>query len=349
MIPGYVFTTRERLTAYYLDAPPACAPTPVSSHPVAPQHPTNVSIWNCLPYADTAHPSSDAHCRNSRHSKKADRRRFAGPHSKPAPTDSVSATWWTSQGLWAVDTVNAGSFKSSADYRNRTAADAVIMQETKAAGKKVQWMHNQACKGGFKIESTPAKKSTHGGRSAGAAVMVKKRLAIDAHHGLQLTSEPHRAVFAQTSIGQGCTLISLYLRHSEGLSADNRRLLEEAAGELAQIKGPWIIGMDANMEPDIMRRSQWPELVGGTIFAPTVQTCGAATLDYFIVSKDLAPSILGTQVLLDSGFFPHKAVRLLIKGGHSRRSTRTIKRPPRIPGRLPLGPHFSSLASRNMA
>ena len=154
----------------------------------------------------------------------------------------------------------------------------------------------------------------------------------------------YNAVFTKTSIGQGCILVSLYLRHSEGLSADNRKLLEEAAGELAQIKGPWILGMDANMEPEILRRSQWPELVGGTIFAPTVHTCGAATLDYFVVSKDLAPSILGTQVLSDSGFFPHSAVRLLVKGGHSRRFTRTIKRPPRVPGRLPMGLHSEHTA-----
>ena len=102
--------------------------------------------------------------------------------------------------------------------------------------------------------------------------MVKTRLAIEQAHALKIPSATHRATFATTSVADGCTLISAYLRHSEGMSADNQRLLEELAAELAQIRGPWIIGMDANMEPAVLRESKWPELVGGTI---VVWRCGA--------------------------------------------------------------------------
>ena len=59
---------------------------------------------------------------------------------------------------------------------------------------------------------------------------------------LNLSRALHVSIgFFVLSIAQGCTLVSLYLRHSVGLSADNRKLLEEAAAELAQIKGPWVI------------------------------------------------------------------------------------------------------------
>ena len=123
----------------------------------------------------------------------------------------------------------------------------------------------------------------------------------------------------------------MYLRHDEGMSPDNRSFLEGTAAELARLTGPWIIGTDANMNPDELRQSGWLELVNGRLVAPELATCGSATFDYFIVSKSLSTVVHGVQVLDDAGTFPHSPARLLLNAGIPRRHCRAIAKPPQIP------------------
>ena len=339
LVPGYVYTTRERVTAYYADEQQAQAPHAADDMRPAEAHAVPISINDCLLLSRDGNLSANQNVQTKNGKKrKSFRRHFVGPHARPPQHDTIGADWWADQGLWAVDTLNAGSFNSSAHYRAHSSADAVVLQETKTTEDAQDAMRKEAARHGWKMVSTAARRGSHGGRSSGAAVMTKARLALDEKRGLKLQAEPHRAAFADTSVAEGCTLISCYLRHSEGLSADNQVLLEQLAGELAQIDGPWIVGMDGNMDPEILQSSRWPDLVGAVLIAPDAPTCGDARLDYFAVSKDLAPAVLGTQVLTDTGTYPHCAVRMLIKSGSTRRLTRQLQRPSLVPGKLPCGP-----------
>ena len=74
----------------------------------------------------------------------------------------------------------------------------------------------------------------------------------------------------------GVYCVSFWLRDSEGLSAPNMALLDELAHALGSLRGPWIVGGDWNLTPDVLSASRWTELVGGTIAAPALPTCNSS-------------------------------------------------------------------------
>ena len=161
---------------------------------------------------------------------------------------------------WAVDTVNAGSMMASHQYRSTSAADAAILQETKASGPARSELEKEASASGWIPVSTDARESPGGGRSAGAAVLVKNCFSAEQVAGLRLEDEPHRACFASTPIAEGCILISMYLKDGEGMSPHNKTILEQMAAELAGTSQEWIIGTDANMPPEDLISSGWLDL-----------------------------------------------------------------------------------------
>ena len=60
----------------------------------------------------------------------------------------------------------------------------------------------------------------------------------------------------------------LYLKDSHGMSALNRAILEDAAGQLRGLRVPWVIGGDWNLEPATLAASGFPGLVEGVIVHP---------------------------------------------------------------------------------
>ena len=83
-------------------------------------------------------------------------------------------------------------------------------------------------------------------------MFTKKCFGLEKFDALEIPSEPHRAVFTHTTALGGCTVISLYLRHSEGLSPENKTILEKLAAALSLVEGRWIVACDANMPPDVL-------------------------------------------------------------------------------------------------
>ena len=59
--------------------------------------------------------------------------------------------------------------------------------------------------------------------------------------------------------------MTIYLKDSEGLSETNVLLLEETVVALNALKGPWIVGGDWNINPDLLRSSEWLDMVGGVL------------------------------------------------------------------------------------
>ena len=77
----------------------------------------------------------------------------------------------------------------------------------------------------------------------------------------------------------GINCMTVYLRHSEGLSEANQGLLEEAAVALGTLKAPWIAAGDWNMSPQVLASSNWLQMVNGVVFATTLTTCNDNTYD----------------------------------------------------------------------
>ena len=89
--------------------------------------------------------------------------------------------------------------------------------------------------------------------------------------------------------------MSIYLCESEGLSSENMSILEAAAVALGTATGPWIVGGDWNMPPQLLLQSGWLEIVQGVIVAPDPPTCNDSVYDYFVVHWSLAHAVAGVQ------------------------------------------------------
>ena len=87
-----------------------------------------------------------------------------------------------------------------------------------------------------------------------------------------------------------------------------------------------------------MYATGFPELIGGVIQAPRDSTCGARILDYFIVSRDLAPAVLAVHCVADGLFQPHVPVRLLLRASPRADRIRVLKAPRGFAAVLPYGP-----------
>ena len=79
----------------------------------------------------------------------------------------------------------------------------------------------------------------------------------------------------------GMHCVSLYLRHSEGLSADSTAVLDQLAVVIESLRGPWIVAGDWNLIPQILTASKWLRVVHGIVFATPLPTCNNATYDFF--------------------------------------------------------------------
>ena len=151
-------------------------------------------------------------------------------------------------------------------------------------------------------------------------------------------AQRHRISYAYGTAMGGIFMVSVYLKHTEGMSADNAAILDDLAASLATLNKPWIIGGDFNMSPEDLSASGWPAMVRGKVCAPLHNTCYSNRYDYFIVSESLAGAVHATQNIQDTGTFPHTGTRILMKNGAPNRHRRTLRKPFHIPGVLPCGP-----------
>ena len=132
-------------------------------------------------------------------------------------------------------------------------------------------------------------------------------------------------------------VISLYLWTKEGLSKRNLDLLQELAKTIRGLKSPWIIGGDFQVSPHVLASSGWLALAEGVVVAPTAPTCGANTIDYFVVAEGLEHVVLGISVLNNAVFSPHSPVRLLLQTAPRKIQLRRFHAPSKIEADLPTG------------
>ena len=94
---------------------------------------------------------------------------------------------------------------------------------------------------------------------------------------------------------------------------------------LHTIRVPWIFAADCNCTPTQLKDTGWLQLVGGVIVAPKLAACNARTIDFFVVSKDLAAAVAGIVVIDDAVCNPHSPVRLYIRADTRMMTVRSLK------------------------
>ena len=133
-------------------------------------------------------------------------------------------------------------------------------------------------------------------------------------------------------------MISIYLIDGEKDSENNLAILAEVTALIKTLKGPWIVAGDFNMSPSELKATNWHRTAGGQIHAPSTATCLATIYDFFVVCNSLSPAVAGVQTIEDGGLYPHSPARLLIRANARRPAARRLRRPTKVPGKLPAGP-----------
>ena len=277
-ISGFAFRNGCEGVGYYRDNPPCSTASGTTTSPIQ-----NAVIQlddlirdlrgdGCSDNSGNARSNSGSMVRATGNRKKQDRKkRRRGRRRALAPPRiwsgemDVAQSDWREEGLVAVDSLNANCYNSAKDYLDRSAADVVLMQETKTLKKDHQRLTTNAASKGWRAVHNHAVEAGGGAASGGVAALARNHYGVDEYMVIPATGESHRMMAAQATIAinGGITVMSLYLHHSEGLSEANRHILEAAAAFLATIQGPWIVAAGWNMLPEVLIASKWPELVGG--------------------------------------------------------------------------------------
>ena len=246
-------------------------------------------------------------------------------------------------GLWAVETANPNAWSGATEHLNSSAADFMAIQETKVEGDAVDDAENTARNLGWAASISPCLQGAGGGKSAGVAVACRQHIGMSTSCEEEDLPKSLQGRFAVKHIGAMCKggfhLASGYLHSSLGIKhKHNMDWLQDASVVLKTLNGPWILAADFNATPEQLTETGWLRTVGGVIIAPEGTTCKKRTIDFFVVSQDLAGSVVGASVIDDALFEPHRPVRLYIRAKPRSMMVRTLKTATTIGATLPHGP-----------
>ena len=272
-----------------------------------------------------------------------------GPHAET----TAACALFREAGFWAFDTFNPNCGNKALDYLSATAADACFFQEMKCKAEDLDQQARTAAGQGWRLAGSPAIVTEKGGISSGVAVAVRGHLGLA--HPVETSDHaadtPRWCVRWLGSVCRGgLHLISIYLRHSEGLSPANLDILHSVAAAISALKGPWLVAGDFNLEPSLLRQSGWMQLVKGVVHAPAQPTCGLKTYDFFVSSASLAFAVAGVANVVDAGGHPHTPARLYLRAAPRRIMVRSLCKPATFGAMLPAGclpmpPDYAMIAS----
>ena len=248
------------------------------------------------------------------------------------------------KGWWAFDTVNPNAMGGAETYLEQSSADFVASQETRVDDDKEIKEKEQSLEGrGWTTSIQKCNKGDGGGKSSGTAVSCRNHIGMAESIADGDLPAALAGRFRVRHIGAMCKggfhFASGYLRCTVGLKhVSNLDYLQAVAGVLKSLRGPWVFAADFQNTPEQLRESGWLELVGGKIVAPTLPTCHKRTIDYFVVSKDLAGAVMGVLPVGDASCKPHKPVRMYIRARPRTMTIRTLKSIGTFEAVLPHGP-----------
>ena len=252
---------------------------------------------------------------------------------------------------WLVDTVNANAWgggeaegtkgRGALDFLQRTAADVVMVQETRLVGAmKREAAHRAARKAKWNLLAPEAATTAKGNTSAGVALATRVGFGMAGGEAME-SGEHDRTRVEGRHVGILCRggvhIFSVYLHTAQGLSDPNKELLKQLARLVKMTRGPWIIGGDWNLPPEALAEAGWVDEVEGKIIATKAPTCGAARLDYFVIDRRLGPAVAYIKKLTGFGISPHHPVRLALRAEARSLLVRAMVAPRKIPAYLPQG------------
>ena len=273
---------------------------------------------------------------------------------------------------FAQQTTSIWSFNSSGTPQLRAAVNhcraggkdvpvAILCQEHHAGPDKLIDLQAQLKAEGWKIATAHAVQTTAGGWSAGVGVCTPSHVAAGVDAGTKVDQSPASSqgriasMWLQQVAPGGIQLVSCYLHDVEHGTTRNAELLARALLAAKALGCPWIIGLDAQEEPQDLLKWAAPlvDRAHGTIVHSDDPTHvpGAGTsrrLDYFIIDKAIATAVLRVDTISEfrcssaSADYtvspsPHKAVKLVLKQGFSPLMVQCLRTPRAFPRARPIG------------
>eukprot|EP00973_Karenia_brevis_P035100 4842466-Karenia_brevis.AAC.1 len=198
-------------------------------------------------------------------------------------------------------------------------ADVVFAQELRVAGTEADSLRDWARRHGWKCLVADAVTSeTTGRRSAGVGIFVRDHLGLGHLPDGPKDDPTGRAIAGMLEIpgaGRIC-VVSAYLWVGEELSARNLDLLRTTGEWCSLHRMPFIIGADWNMHPSVIESTTFADILHAAIVADmsTIGTCtsegAVSTIDYFIMSADLAEAAHCIRIVPTAPIATHRPVLL---------------------------------------
>ena len=251
---------------------------------------------------------------------------------------------------------NGNSWSGIKAFLRSTASSIVLCQEHKLLLSDLPEARLWAKSNGWNSFWAAAALTVKGGKSGGVVVFARSFIQAWVPEALQTPIWAHRATGVVISAGGlGPTLyVSVYgfTNSSAKVTATPSNLKVLAAvGEIAKTIGlPTVVGGDFNMEPHVVRNaSMFLESFGFCAFSPTAQigSClskGAdggvsiSTIDFFLLTLDLADAVDSIDYCLDTPPRPHRPTCLSFKSRPKDIKVVTLQEPRRLPVAPPFGP-----------
>ena len=266
--------------------------------------------------------------------------------------------------IWTFNSSGAPQLRAAVNHCRKDGGKvpvAILCQEHHAAAEQLPDLQAQIRAQGWKLHAAKANTTFKGSRSAGVGVCTPSWVAAGASSGASVdrspTDSPGRvaSLWLQQVVLGGVCLVSCYLYVGEGSSNRNIELLSHAL-RTAKLSGcPWVLGLDAQQEPQELLAWAAPMIdrAEGGVFAPSEPTHYPGVgqcrcLDFFIMDRSLAEAAkdldtvaefrcAGREVDYTVAAKPHRAVRLNLNRRYKPLLLRALKEPRTFPRDKPIG------------
>ena len=229
-------------------------------------------------------------------------------------------------------------------------AVVVLAQEHHRRGAQVADLQASARRSGWKGTVVPATAGEGGGAAAGVAVFTAAHVPSGIQDGTAYDISPRSAqgravaLWVQQVVPCGILVISVYLFTGEGPTPRNRAIMGQALMTASVSGSPWIIGGDFQDSPqDIMEWAQdMMEKAGGRIVStdePTIYPSVGRprTIDFFVVSAELAALVRKVEVKDELAVSPHRAVAVTFCNTAEPILQWQLRTPKKFPKEKPIG------------
>ena len=266
--------------------------------------------------------------------------------------------------IWTYNTSGAPQLRAAASHCRSCASEvpvALLNQEHHTGEDRIADLQAQLKRDGWRMAAAHATRTEAGGWSAGVAVCTPAHVAAGLNKGMQVDCSPPRspgrvaAIWLQQVAPGGIMVVSCYLHDVEHGSARNVDLLIKALSVAADSGCPWVLGLDAQEEPEDFLKWAAPviERCNGVIAAPSAPTHypgvgQARCIDYFIVDKFIAEAVQSIDIVsefrchsADADYTvaakPHRAVKMVISKRYTPPLMNVLRLPKAFPKQKPIG------------